>query len=89
MLAVNPAFLPEPRNTFLAHAAAMMEHHTPVRSTKDAFLILDFTSGKTGDKQEWADWLRDEETDTPAGGRVSSRQRSIVNVLASADFIIV
>lgn len=50
----------------LVHAAAMMEHHAPTRSTKGAFLILDFTSTKTGEKQEWADWLWDEETDTPS-----------------------
>lgn len=53
-------------DTLLSHSAAMMEHHTPTRSTQDAFLILDFTAVKTGQKQEWADWLWDEETDTPS-----------------------
>lgn len=50
----------------LSHSAAMMEHRTPTRSTRDAFLIMDFTATKTGQKQEWADWLWDEETATPS-----------------------
>lgn len=53
-------------DALLSHSAAMMAYRTPTRSTRDAFLILDFTATKTGEKQEWADWLWDEETDTPS-----------------------
>jgi len=49
----------------LTHSARVMQHYTPTRSTKEAFLILDFTSTKTGKRSEWADWLWNEETDEP------------------------
>src|SRR6266576_2047508 len=49
----------------LSKSANLLNNYQQTRSTKQSFLILDFTSVfKTGKGFEWSDWLWNEETDT-------------------------
>lgn len=55
-------------DALLTQSARVMNNHTVTRSTKESFIILDFTSVfKTGECFEWADWIWNEETDTADG----------------------
>lgn len=48
----------------LQKSVSQLNHKTPLRSTKEAFLILDFTStAKTGTHFEWSDFIWNEETE--------------------------
>ena len=52
----------------LTQSGSVMNNHTVTRSTKQSFIILDFTSVfKTGNGFEWSDWLWNEETDSADG----------------------
>jgi hypothetical protein len=52
----------------ISQSVKAMNHYTATRSTREALLVLDFTSTfKTGQKFEWGDWLWNEDTDEPDG----------------------